>query len=448
CFFSSFLLFFVCCTPSKKLSIYLTIHRRSSRKTHPHPYQTLPNLQKWQEKQQQQQNPFQPCSFSTEKKAHFGQTHRMATVIRLKRRVDEDPLNAFVLNCKRQRVDGSTVEDDSNANAAAAATAGTSTILKFAGTFTQAEGIASHIQNIHKDQAKDALSRVHRPNITSRNRQATKQTAQNSRFKIVNCTRSISNVENEQSEAGGSPIATTIVDVERDVARLEDATGAGVTPDIVRSAVTDGTTDLHDGQQQQPAQQQQPYFYENGVHYVYDLYVADTSQNVTHIPYFTDNLDDLSVMVCDDPLYSSHRGLDSDDSSDADSEDSNAENNWRNDYPDEDENQYADSVGEEDMVRAVEDLDLDGERELSSDEDYVRYASGEDDGFAYPRDDGVLYTEEEDDSDSETEGVNREDVRRYGTAYARYKARILREEKRGHAESSSSSSEENFDLYD
>ncbi|XP_040168619.1 probable RNA polymerase II nuclear localization protein SLC7A6OS [Anopheles arabiensis] len=388
----------------------------------------------------------------------------MATVIRLKRRVDEDPLNAFVLNCKRQRVDGATAgEEDPNANGAAA---GTSTILKFAGTFTKAEGIASHIQNIHKDQAKDALSRVHRPNITSRNRLATKQTAQNSRFKIVNCTRSITNVEpSEPSDNNALPLTTTIVDVEREVARLGEGTGAaaaaaaaevppqqhsslptlsGVTPDIVHSVMGNGTAAL--------PEDQMPYFYENGVHYVYDLYVADASQNVTHIPYYTDNLDDLSVMVCDDPLYACHRGLDSDDSSDADSEDSNAENDWRNDYPDEDEDGLADgaSVGEDDMVRAVEDLDLDGERELSSDEDYVRYDENEEDGFAYPRHDGVLYTDEEDDSDSEAEGINREDVRRYGTAYARYKARILREEKRDQAagSSSSSSSTEDLNLYD
>ncbi|XP_049281006.1 probable RNA polymerase II nuclear localization protein SLC7A6OS isoform X2 [Anopheles funestus] len=381
----------------------------------------------------------------------------MATVIRLKRRVDEDPLNAFVLNCKRQRVEGGTgVDEDDNANAAAA---GTSTILKFAGTFTKAEGIATHIQNIHKDQAKDALSRVHRPNITSRNRLAAKQSAQNSRFKIVNCTRSIATVDSDTSD---NPIATTIVDVEREsgTARLENTNVppdmpalATVTPDIVNSVTHGGASNLQQQQEQQEQQhhqlEQAPYFYEHGVHYVYDLYVADASQDVTHIPYYIDNLDDLSVMVCDDPLYSSHRGLDSDDSSDTDSEDSNAEGNWRNDYPDEEDHPDGDSVDEEDMARAVEDLDL-GERELSSDEDYVRYDNEEEeeDEFAYPRDVGVLYTDEEEDSDSDTEGVNRDDVRRYGTAYARYKARILREEKRGPAESSSSSSEENFDLYD
>ncbi|XP_050077946.1 probable RNA polymerase II nuclear localization protein SLC7A6OS [Anopheles maculipalpis] len=384
----------------------------------------------------------------------------MATVIRLKRRVDEDPLNAFVLNCKRQRVEGDAGDEDSNANATAG---GTSTVLKFAGTFTKAEGIASHIQNIHKDQAKDAVSRVHRPNITSRNRQATKQTAQNSRFKIVNCTRSIANFDSDPSI--DSPITTTIVDVERDVARLEGSqhdalSSTGVVPDIVNSTTNDGVTaNLQQEQQYEQQHQQQPeqlpYLTENGVHYVYDLYVADAGQNVTHIPYYIDNLDNLSVMVCDDPLYSSHRGLDSDDSSDAYSEDSNAENNWRNDYPDEDEDQQeGESIGDEDMVRAVEDLDLDGERELSEEDGLVLYdENDESEVIRYPtqQHDWLSATDSEDSLDSETEGVNREDVQRYGTAYARYKARILREGKPYHGANSSrssSSSEENFDLYD
>lgn len=372
----------------------------------------------------------------------------MATVIRLKRRVDEDPLNAFVLNCKRQRVDGSTVDQESNATAEE----GSSTILKFAGTFTKAEGIASHLQNIHKDQAKDAVSRVHRPNITPRNRLATKQSAQNSRFKIVNCTRSIANGESELTETA---IPTTIVDVERDDIGLEEVVvgaeseqQALITPAVPQPAPV-ANRQAAQVQSQEPFGGGGQYSYENGVHYVYDLYVADTSQNGTHIPYFSGNLDELSIMACDDPLYSSHRGLDSDDSSDADSEDSNAEDNWRNDYPEEENPADDQSIGEDDMLRAVEELDLDGDRELSSDDDYVRYdEDGEETGFAYPRDDGVLYTDEEEDSDSEAEGVDREDVRRYGTAYARYKARILREDARGVDGSSTSSSEENFDLYD
>lgn len=46
-------------------------------------------------------------------------------------------------------------------------------------------------------------------------------------------------------------------------------------------------------------------------------------------------------------------------------DDSNDENNWRNDYPDEEE---FDSIDDYDMVNAVNDLDLDGDRELSTDD--------------------------------------------------------------------------------
>uniref|UniRef100_A0A1B0EXG9 Uncharacterized protein n=1 Tax=Lutzomyia longipalpis TaxID=7200 RepID=A0A1B0EXG9_LUTLO len=59
----------------------------------------------------------------------------MAAVIRVKRRVDEEPLNAFVLNCKRRKV------SQENAPEAGASSSNnehtkeeTCTILKFAGT--------------------------------------------------------------------------------------------------------------------------------------------------------------------------------------------------------------------------------------------------------------------------------------------------------------------------
>lgn len=70
-----------------------------------------------------------------------------------------------------------------------------------------------------------------------------------------------------------------------------------------------------------------------------------------------------SVAIYDDPLYSSHRGLgDRSDSDGGESEDSNDENNWRNDYPDEDEDVFGEaaSVDEDDIRRAVEEFDLGG----------------------------------------------------------------------------------------
>lgn len=47
----------------------------------------------------------------------------------------------------------------------------------------------------------------------------------------------------------------------------------------------------------------------------------------------------------------------SDAESDSDSEDSNSESHWRNEYPDEDED-GDESIGEKDMRRAVNNLDL------------------------------------------------------------------------------------------
>uniref|UniRef100_A0A2M4AX72 Uncharacterized protein n=1 Tax=Anopheles triannulatus TaxID=58253 RepID=A0A2M4AX72_9DIPT len=218
----------------------------------------------------------------------------MTTVIRLKRRVDEDPLNAFVLNCKRQRVEAGETTNDPNANAPES-----STILKFAGTFSQAEGIASHLQNIHKDQAKDAISRVHRPNIKPRNRAAAKQIAQNDRFRIVNCTRSITN----EPESTVDGIPTTIVDVEREDVRLpeEEATATVVSSPLSASDVAAEPN----AQQQPPDQMVETYTYENGVRYVYDLYVADTSQqqSIAHSPYYTDNLDDLRLVLIEDAYF-------------------------------------------------------------------------------------------------------------------------------------------------
>lgn len=54
-------------------------------------------------------------------------------------------------------------------------------------------------------------------------------------------------------------------------------------------------------------------------------------------------------------LYRDAAKSDSEDN-DSEDEDSNDENNWRNDYPDEDD--YNESVGEDDMREAMEDFDI------------------------------------------------------------------------------------------
>lgn len=96
-------------------------------------------------------------------------------------------------------------------------------------------------------------------------------------------------------------------------------------------------------------------------------------------------------------------GLNDRDSSD-ESEDSNCENHWRNDYPDESDK---DSVTSNDMVKAMNHLDLSSY--LSSDD-------GEE-GFVYSIDSESAGFEED---------IDESDVRRYGEMYARFKARTKR----------------------
>lgn len=76
------------------------------------------------------------------------------------------------------------------------------------------------------------------------------------------------------------------------------------------------------------------------------------------------------------------------------SEDSNSESNWRNDYPDSDHSER--SVDEDDIREAVSNLRVDDNSDLSEEDDFV-YA------------------------------VDEADVEAHGYRYAKYKARIMEE---------------------
>lgn len=123
------------------------------------------------------------------------------------------------------------------------------------------------------------------------------------------------------------------------------------------------------------------------------------------------------VEYVDSFSYNYRNKVESDSEEDnSEDEDSNDENNWRNDYPDEDE--FDESVDEDDMRRAMEDFDLDGNRELSSDDSNFGEAEEEkSNGFVYSIDSEAIGFEDD---------LDYCDVNRYGEAYARYKKRILK----------------------
>lgn len=99
----------------------------------------------------------------------------------------------------------------------------------------------------------------------------------------------------------------------------------------------------------------------------------------------------------------------SDDEVAIDDEDSNDENNWRNDYPDEDDMSGNESIGEREMLKAMNNFEIGND--LSSDEE-------DQNGFVYSVDSEAICFEDD---------VDYCDVNRYGEAYARYKKRVLKE---------------------
>lgn len=124
-----------------------------------------------------------------------------------------------------------------------------------------------------------------------------------------------------------------------------------------------------------------------------------------------------SIHPLNDDLYTGRYGDNGYvDESDTHSDDSNSESHWRNDYPDEDD-EYGDddneSIGEREMRRAVNNLDI-GETICC----YFEYFEGIMTRVLTPLDDDL--------SDDDNIGsASDDDVNRYGTAYAKYKKRVM-----------------------
>ncbi|XP_023941011.1 probable RNA polymerase II nuclear localization protein SLC7A6OS [Bicyclus anynana] len=245
-----------------------------------------------------------------------------STVLRVKRRLEDNPQDALVLVCKRMKTDTEEVSPS---------------LFVFRGSVDNQESTHSKIT---VEQSNTTLKQVTNVNdIIQKIRKERKQFSTENRYEIVNCSRGLK----DESDFD-------LVDLQK----KEDET--------------------------------------KDVEYIYDLYTpAKEDFDISMLDHLV-SIENYET----DLIFGTYRddGLPS---SEEDSEDSNAENDWRNEYPDSDPS----SIDEEDMVRAVQNCNL--EDDLSSD-------AGEDKIYDEPAD---LY---------------HEDVKRYGEAYAKYKARVLSEQ--------------------
>ncbi|XP_076648567.1 female sterile (2) ltoPP43 [Halictus rubicundus] len=267
----------------------------------------------------------------------------MAAVLRVKRRHDDEPLSALLIACKRMKTSENEEAEDSMTNDSL------TTLVKFAGTVNNKErtAVENLIQTLSKDELK-ASFKQHSVDILNKAREKTKQASAESRYKVINCFRSLDSDVLKDSENK----VMTVIDVEDSISC---ATGK------------QQTTEKDDK-------------------YVYDLYYGQTDDQV----YIDDK---VSIHPFDQELvFDNYR--DNYPEAECESDDSNSESNWRNDYPDSDHSER--SIDESDMREAVRNMILEDGSDLSSEDDFV-YA------------------------------VNEADVEAYGYKYARYKAKIKEE---------------------
>lgn len=270
----------------------------------------------------------------------------MAAILRVKRRFDDEPLNALVIACKRNKI--AEKEDVEDAVDLTPVTA----VVKFAGTITnQEEDVVEHLVKTLGKNELEANYKQHVVDIKSKSRERIKQKSMENRYKVINCRRSLDTSKIEKLD---DSFVTTVIDI-------EDSVSCATTKDL----------DV-----------------EKPEEYVYDLYYTQTDNDMV--------IDDfVSIHVLDQEfVFDTYREKNQSDN-EFDSEDSNSESNWRNDYPDTEHSES--SIDEDDMRRAVMRITLDDEEsDLSSEDDFV-YA------------------------------VDEKDVEQYGYKYARYKAKIKQE---------------------
>ncbi|KQS61863.1 uncharacterized protein LOC6549096 isoform X2 [Drosophila erecta] len=215
----------------------------------------------------------------------------MPAVVRIKRRIDEEPHTAFVLNGKRRRLhNDENAPEDSGAVAGAAASDKDelTTVLKFAGTLEKQDDCATRqfaAARLNKAAARELVQqqRSNDAAIASalrrdRQRQEAQENAREQRFRVVNCLRST--LENSAAEADfpesqsqESSSHITIVDIE---SQQQQQTGTE------NAAAQEQQLEIepsHD--QQQPA--------DSDVGYVYDLYVPENEMQAAYVDMMDDN---------------------------------------------------------------------------------------------------------------------------------------------------------------
>lgn len=279
-----------------------------------------------------------------------------SAVFRVKRRIDDEPYDKFVLNCKRPKLADEAAA--SNAENTAADVESGRAILKLAATVQADDDIGAHLSRLQKTDAEQCVRKVRKPsNVVAKLRKQFQNDAQQQRYKILS--------DNRAADGGAHGDSGHIV---IDVVKEDEA---------IECKLGEHAADVAGGTAGDPVGSS------TKNRFVYDLYTFDSGEppiqwDLGHI---------ASILPFNDFMYQMND--ETLDNSDVDSEDSNDEANWRNEYPDTDDGS---SIGDNDIRRAVEDMNFDGEEgQLSSDDHapaegvvhFIDRDSDDDDEYAY-----------------------------------------------------------------
>lgn len=348
----------------------------------------------------------------------------MPAVVRVKRRIDEEPLSAFVLNGKRRRLEEDNASALTNKDEL-------STLLKFAGTINEQDDSATtQYARLTKEEAKElVLQKTQKPsNATDKARQEMRQHQHEQRFRVVNCLRTTMDVPEDSLDEAKSKV--TIVDIEKHSMNDIKTVETNTTTTNSATNLLEASTSSAAAAAAAAAALTMPTDSDTG--YVYDLYIPDNEQQADYVDLMDDNY--LSIRAFDNLIYEDRYNNDEDE---CDSEDSNEENHFGNDYPDEDDDAAMNSDREDldevdeyedecakDLRRGLKKFVFNDDDEENGEDD----SSSDDDGYVNAYRDPYVHA-----IDPDEEGfcndVDSCDVDRYGMAYARYKARLLKKSK-------------------
>uniref|UniRef100_A0A1B0ALK8 Uncharacterized protein n=1 Tax=Glossina palpalis gambiensis TaxID=67801 RepID=A0A1B0ALK8_9MUSC len=207
----------------------------------------------------------------------------MPAVVRVKRRIDEEPLSAFVLNGKRRRLadDNASFAEQSNGKIVTSKD-DISTLLKFAGTLREQDDTATtEFARLTKTEAKEMVLQksVRKPsNCTEKARQEMRQHLHEQRFRVVNCLRTTL----ETSDTHENPAAKnlTIVDIEKQQNDKAATLNNNVATNNLMASTSSAAGEvgsLHSTST------------DTDTGYVYDLYLPDNEQQADYVDLMDDN---------------------------------------------------------------------------------------------------------------------------------------------------------------